>query len=546
MPKDLSKLQNGSDIRGISLTGVQGEEVNLGKDEAASIGAAFVSWLSDRSGKDPSALRICIGHDPRLSHDFLSQGLMSGISYMKAGIGSAGLASTPAMFMSTVMDGLEFDGAIMITASHLPFNRNGFKFFTAEGGLNKEDITAILDKAAGMNIAESEPGYEEVALMDMYAAHLRSLIETKLGSDLTGLKVIVDAGNGSGGFFARDVLAPLGADVSDSLYLEPDGTFPNHQPNPENAEAMAAICEAVREKGADIGIIFDTDVDRSAAVTPGGEPISRNEIVALTAALLSPDHAGGTIVTDSVTSNELHDFLEKDLGLIHFRYKRGYRNVINKAIELARDGADAFLAIETSGHAAFAENYWLDDGAYLAVLIVVAAARLKRGGAQDGGTAGAGDEGQDAPRGIESLIAGLGRPAESLEIRFKLDPENYKEIGTRILEDMPKWVDRMAALTLEEPNYEGVRVNFEFGADDEALASASVDAAPSNGASSASDASSAQHSKSPLTCRGWFLLRKSLHDPVLPLNIESSMEGGCEAVAVMISKFLSQYEGIDL
>ena len=132
-----------------------------------------------------------------------------------------GLASTPAMFMSTIFDETKADGSIMLTASHLPFNRNG-------------------------------------------------------------MKIIVDAGNGSGGFFADKILAPLGADVNGSQFLEPDGMFPNHIPNPEDKIAMASLKKAVLDKRADLGLIFDTDVDRAGAVFSDGEEISRNALIALT------------------------------------------------------------------------------------------------------------------------------------------------------------------------------------------------------------------------------------------------------------------------
>ena len=104
--------------------------------------------------------------------------------------------------------------------------------------------------------------------MNTYARHLREKIKREVGGEapLSGLKIVVDAGNGAGGFYADDILKPLGADISGSQFLEPDGNFPNHQPNPENKEAMASVCRAVRENGADLGIIFDTDVDRSSAV----------------------------------------------------------------------------------------------------------------------------------------------------------------------------------------------------------------------------------------------------------------------------------------
>ena len=139
---------------------------------------------------------------------------------------------------------------------------------------------------------------------------------------------------------------------------------------------MEAICARVKEAGSDLGLIFDTDVDRSSAVDEHGNEINRNGIVAMAAALIADRYPGTTVVTDSITSNQLTDFLENKLGLSHLRYKRGYKNVINKAIELCESGVDSQLAIETSGHAAYKENYFLDDGAYLATKIVVKAARL--------------------------------------------------------------------------------------------------------------------------------------------------------------------------
>ena len=204
--------------------------------------------------------------------------------------------------------------------------------------------------------------------------------QTNREKPLAGLKIVVDAGNGAGGFYATKILEPLGADVSASQFLEPEGSFPNHAPNPENKEAMASICRRVVESGADLGLIFDTDVDRSSAVDKNGKEISRNGIVAMAAALIAREHPGTTVVTDSITSDELTEYLEQCLGLKHLRFKRGYKNVINKSIELNEEGIDSQLAIETSGHAAYKENYFLDDGAYLATKIVIQAAQLMQQG----------------------------------------------------------------------------------------------------------------------------------------------------------------------
>ncbi len=525
---DYGKLQNGSDIRGIALPGVPGEEVNLDGEAAGRLACGFLYLLMNATGKGPEALTVALGRDPRLSGGDLARAIGNALSSHGVKVLDYGPASTPAMFMSTVFPEIDADGAIMITASHMPGNRNGMKMFTKDGGLDKGDITDIITFAESDQILgqiptaanSAGPDTEPVPdLMELYCAHLRDLIikgvpgaaETSSVNDdtpLSGMKIAVDAGNGGGGFFATKVLEPLGADISASRFLEPDGTFPNHPPNPENKDAMAAITAATVGGGCDLGLIFDTDVDRSSAVDETGREIARNGIVAMAAALIADEFPGTTVVTDSVTSVELTDFLENDLGLKHFRFKRGYRNVINKAKELCDQGIDSQLAIETSGHAAYRNNYFLDDGAYLATLIVIRAARLFKEGKM-----------------ISEVIKGLKEPAESAEIRLPITAEDFVPCADAALEAVTALTVRCdigsedhctvsdrygLSFDLVTPNYEGVRVNYR-------------------GEQS-----------------GWFLLRKSLHDPILPLNIESRAPGGVEAVKRALFDCLSHITGVDV
>ncbi len=550
---DFHALQNGSDIRGVAVDGVPNEPVNLTEQACAMIGRGFLVWLCRRTGKAPQDLTITIGRDPRISGEALLHAFESGVKPCGARVIDCGLASTPAMFMSTVFPEIQADGAVMVTASHLPYNRNGLKFFSASGGLDKKDIAEVLTAAengeqpeqtasdrtaqkssgipknSGIAAADAAPTAEPAqptkqssdaasrdtvsrdagapALMDLYAAHLRGLITGAVSVDkpLSGLKIAVDCGNGAGGFYVTKVLNPLGADTSASQFLDPDGTFPNHIPNPENEEAMAAITSAVQQNGCDLGIIFDTDVDRSSAVDEQGREINRNGIVAMAAALIADEFPGTTVVTDSITSNELTDYLENRLHLHYLRFKRGYRNVINKAAELNEQGTDAQLAIETSGHAAYKDNYFLDDGAYLATRIIIRLAQLKREG-----------------REISSVIAGLKEPEEAVEIRMPITEADHNAAGTAILEATEAWAKSFAQQTsagsagepelqvhLVTPNYEGVRVQFTGAVN------------------------------------GWFLLRKSLHDPIMPLNIEAEEAGGCKRIAKALQGCLKTVSGMD-
>lgn len=598
--KGLKALQNGSDIRGIAIPGVSGE-ANLLRTEAESLTQGYLRWLSEKTDKPVEELAVAVGCDSRLSGPYLKQIILVTLSVNDVTFFDCGLASTPAMFMATKFRSFQCDGAIMITASHLPYERNGFKYFDAEGGLQKADIAKIIeyaedvlpkeseDKAAARRaqdeaamldavramkeklektpvpdaykddskglsaakedakrdaktdgsitarsqivrdrpiFAQAELGAYIPDLMETYAAHLRSLIiegVQKGPADgapafdpeypLAGLTVAVDAGNGAGGFYATEVLEPLGANVAASRYLDPNGAFPNHAPNPEDKAAVDALREAVLGGSCDLGIIFDTDVDRSAAVTGAGREVARNGIVALAALLVAKEHPGSTIVTDSITSIELGQFLEDTLGLKHLRYMRGYKNVINKALELTAQGVDCPLAIETSGHAALKENYYLDDGAYLATKIIIKAALLKQEGSN-----------------LDDLLAALKEPAEAREVRMPITAEDFGGYADQILDDLKAWVSgdnsaesrnmpsafgQTLSMQLVSPNYEGVRINF-------------YDAAAGGDA--------------PM---GWCLLRRSLHDPLMPLNIESGKEGGAEEIAAMLRPFFFPYSALD-
>src|SRR5699024_8261197 len=164
---------------------------------------------------------------------------------------------------------------------------------------------------------------------------------------LAGFKIIGDAGNGSGGFLAAKVLQKLGADTTGSQFLEPDGRFPHHVPNPANKGARRTIQTAVLENQSDLGVIVDTDVDRSALVSASGQVINRNHLIALLSTLVLKEQPGATIVTNSPTSNHLQAFIEAKEGK-QIRYISGYRNVINKAISCNKEGINVPLAIETS------------------------------------------------------------------------------------------------------------------------------------------------------------------------------------------------------
>jgi len=485
---DYMFLKSGTDIRGYA-SDLGGKSVELTDEAVSDIAAAFVSFVQDRASKPSNELMISLGHDSRITADRICDCVRK--SLVKAGVTviDCGLSSTPAMFMTTV--DLKCDAAIQITASHHPFDRNGLKFFLPTGGLEGSDISEILTLASDGEevISDSLGKVIEKDYMAMYAENLRNIIikgVNKGDKPLAGYHIIVDAGNGVGGFYASEVLEKLGADITGSQFLEPDGMFPNHIPNPENKEAMESICNAVKKSGADLGIIFDTDVDRAGCVDNKGREINRNRLIALASYIALKGVCGATVVTDSVTSDGLKDYIENTLGGKHYRYRRGYKNVIDKAIELCKEGTISPLAIETSGHAALKENYFLDDGAYLMTKIVI-----------------------EMAKGVDSdkILAPLKMPKEEMELRYNITVPDFKTYGLMVIDELENYAKSKEDWKVADDNREGIRVS---------------------------------------TKNGWFLLRLSVHDPVMPLNLESDNIGGTENDFNVLKEFLSKFEGLSI
>ncbi len=491
LTKEWQQFKSGTDIRGVASEGVPGETVNLTDAAIAKMTDGFALWLSAYEKKAVPALTVAVGHDPRISAGRIRSDVVAALTAAGVHVLDCGLSSTPAMFMVT--QDLACDGSVQITASHHPFQRNGLKFFTRAGGLDGPDIVAILQHAQdGDKPAAAAGSVEKLNYMKQYCERLRGVVRKGVNArdyehPLAGFHIVVDAGNGAGGFYARDVLAPLGADVSGSQFLEPDGRFPNHIPNPENETAMKSVCGAVVKAGADLGVIFDTDVDRGGAVDAKGDEINRNRLVAIASAIALENCPGGTVVTDSITSSGLKEYIEKTLGGKHRRFKRGYRNVINEAVRLNKEGVSCPLAIETSGHAAMKENYFLDDGAYLVTKIIIKSAQLRAQG-----------------KTLEDLLAPLKEPAEAVELRFPIRPEDFRKAGEGIIAGLADYAAKQPGWAIAPDNFEGVRVSLDRAHGD-----------------------------------GWFLLRLSVHDPIMPLNVESDSKGGVRTILTELSGFLN-------
>ncbi|TVU10641.1 hypothetical protein EJB05_44185, partial [Eragrostis curvula] len=526
------RLQNGPDVRGVALEGEKGRAVDLTPLAVETIAESFGEWLRDQellgAPDDGKELRVSVGRDPRLSGPRLSAALFAGLARAGCSVFDMGLATTPACFMSTVLPRFSYEASIMMTASHLPYTRNGLKFFTKRGGLTSTDVEQICDRAArkynarklGLGGLGITPVVMRVDLMSAYAAHLRDIIKRRVAhpshpdTPLSGFKIVVNAGNGCGGFFTWDVLERLGADTTGSLHLDPDGSFPNHMPNPEDATAMALTRRAVLEQGADLGVVFDTDVDRSGVVDASGNAVNGDRLIALMSAVVLDEHPGTTVVTDARASEGLTRFIESRGGR-HCLYRVGYRNVIDKGVQLNDEGVETHLMMETTGHGALKENYFLDDGAYMVVKIIIEMVRMKLAGLEGG---------------VGSLIMDLEEPVESELLRMNImgEPKYAKQRGVQAVETFKEYIqeEKLSGWMLDDCGDCSVGEGCLVDTNDQPI---DIDAYMYRAKLYDGD-------KRPL---GMVHIRQSVHNPNIALNMQSYVSGGCKSMARdLLDRFL--------
>lgn len=483
------RLKSGTDILGRATPDADHAAL-LTPEAAERIGYAFALALARRQNTTPDALTIAVGHDARESGPALCQAFIHGLTDADSDVLDCGLCATPAMVWAAVCGGA--DGAAMVTGSHHAWQLNGLRLVGRDGPLSGEEIEALLTEAE--RTAPTMRLVKKREMLNDYQENLRALVQKRLDTDvqcpLLGLHVVVDASGGVGGYYAR-FLEGLGCEVSGSMGLVPDARRPGRTQAFDNPEALSAISRAVTENTADAGVLIDVDGDRAVIVDDRGRIINSNRLIALISAILLEESPGATIVTDSVTSSGLKRFIT-EWGGVHYRFRRGYREVIREAERLNQEGIDCPLAIETSGHAAFRENHFLDDGVYLATRLLCEALVRKREGLTLG-----------------SLIDELSEPVESAEIRLGALIEDCREAAQSVIETI-------LSHTLDDPgwhlagdNREGVRILFDLEGGVE---------------------------------NAWFQLRLSVHEPELVLNAESDVPGG---VKHMLGQLLGLIRGED-
>jgi phosphomannomutase/phosphoglucomutase len=330
---------------------------------AEQLGRGFGAYLLE---KNPGAQSIVLGRDHRHSSEGLGKAFSKGVRSQGIEVISVGVVPTPLVYFAA--NTLPVDGLCQITGSHNPPEYNGFKLGIGKSTLAGPEVQELKDRVVK---AKDQGRSGRESDHDIVTPYLHFIVES-LGLAARPLRVVCDAGNGTGGIVGPQVLRSLGHHVTE-LFCELDGSFPNHHPDPTVEENLADLRKKVAECNADVGIAWDGDADRIGAVDEKGTIFWGDQLMLLFARDILEEHPGATFVSEVKCSQTLYDDIEK----------RGGRAVMWKAghslIKAKMKEEHALLAGEMSGHMFFRHRYYgFDDGIYSAARLMELLARSTR------------------------------------------------------------------------------------------------------------------------------------------------------------------------
>jgi phosphomannomutase/phosphoglucomutase len=337
------------DIRGLVAT-------ELTPDFARTLGQAYGTYLFQKLGAkgDMGTRRVAVGRDIRTSSTALRNAMIEGMTSTGLTVCDVGVVATPLTYFAA--NTLEVDGLAMITGSHNPPEFNGFKMGIGKSTFHGPEIQELRKIAEeGKFLKVVVPG--EVSHHDIIKDY-GHFIDGNIKLGARKLKVVVDAGNGCGGFIAVPLLERLGFDVI-GQFIDPDGTFPNHHPDPTVVKNVEPLIARVLKEKADVGIAYDGDADRIGAVDEQGNILWGDQLMVLFAREILSRKPGATFVSEVKCSQTLYDDIEKRGGKA-IMWKAGHSLIKAKMVET---GAE--LAGEMSGHIFFKDRFFgFDDAIY--------------------------------------------------------------------------------------------------------------------------------------------------------------------------------------
>lgn len=363
------------------IRGIYGEDIT--EELFYNTGRGFVEWLKKQTSKPESDMWITITRDARLHSPVLEKALEKGIISTGANVVNLGLAPTPIGYYSEaaglpkeITEGKDVTSALIITASHNPKEYNGLKMTYNRQTLNEEQIKELKTLTLDNWTNEIKPANTQLIQdYDIIPSYIDDMV-SRFGRIGDGVKVVVDSANATGGIVGPELYRKLGCEVVE-LFSEPDGTFPNHHPNPSVEKTLDTLKEVVVKEHADVGIAYDGDSDRIGVVDNCGKFLTGDKLLLIYAQELintcKNDNICPIVVSEVKCSQVLFDTINK-LGGEAVMCKTGHGYIKSKMKETG-----AILAGEMSGHTFFKDRYYgYDDAIYAGCRIIEIIAKHKK------------------------------------------------------------------------------------------------------------------------------------------------------------------------
>ncbi|HHL40385.1 MAG TPA: phosphomannomutase/phosphoglucomutase [Deltaproteobacteria bacterium] len=341
-------------FRQYDIRGIFGDDLTV--EVAEALGRAYAVLLRRKGGAEKA--RVSVGRDVRKSSARLRDALVRGLT--SAGLDCLDLGECPTPLQYFSIHSLGLDGGIMITGSHNPPEYNGFKISVGKETIHGEEIQElkeIMREEPPPAAPAAAPGSVETT--DIISRYIDWVADNiNVAGNERPVKVVIDAGNGTAGLVAPKLLRRLGCEVTE-LFCDPDGSFPNHHPDPTVEENLSQLIDSVKREGADFGVGYDGDGDRIGVVDEKGSIIWGDQLMIIFSRSILRTMPGATVVGEVKCSQVMYDEIEKAGGRA-VMWKTGHSLIKSRMKELK-----AAMAGEMSGHIFFADRFFgFDDAIY--------------------------------------------------------------------------------------------------------------------------------------------------------------------------------------
>ena len=344
-------------FKSYDIRGIYPDELN--EESAQEVTLLFLSLVSKRTGKKPEDLKIVIGKDIRNSSKVLEKVMMDTLISKGVNIDNIGLMSVDVIYFA--VGKLEYDGGVMVTASHNPGEYGGYKM-VSKGVEWVRGIELWDHRDERVDFIDSDKGMlNSIDIWDDYLDHIFSFIDK---DKIKPMKIVVDSGNGMAGIMVSKIVKLLPQIELIPLFFEPDGTFPNRNPNPLIDGAADELCVKVKEENADAGFIYDADADRVFLIDENGTFLRGDQTLLVLVKQILEKNPGAGIVYNLICSKNIKETIEK-MGGQAIRSEVGYVNM-GKHMK----NKDGIMGGEVSAHFSFRDNYYADSG-FIAFLLAL-------------------------------------------------------------------------------------------------------------------------------------------------------------------------------